>query len=50
MMPKMNGYDICRKIESQQHIGTILLTAKNDIVDRVVGMELGADDYINRVV
>ncbi|MCH5583502.1 response regulator transcription factor [Shimazuella sp. AN120528] len=48
MMPKMSGYDICRKIESEQHIGVILLTAKNDIVDKVLGMELGADDYITK--
>jgi two-component system, OmpR family, alkaline phosphatase synthesis response regulator PhoP len=48
MMPKMSGYDVCRKIESQQHIGVILLTAKNDIVDKVLGMELGADDYITK--
>jgi two-component system, OmpR family, alkaline phosphatase synthesis response regulator PhoP len=48
MMPIMNGYDICRKIESQQNIGIILLTAKNDIVDKVLGMELGADDYITK--
>jgi two-component system, OmpR family, alkaline phosphatase synthesis response regulator PhoP len=48
MMPKMSGFDICRKIESQKDIGVILLTAKNDIVDKVVGMELGADDYITK--
>lgn len=48
MMPKMSGYDICRKIESQQHIGIILITAKNDIVDKVLGIELGADDYITK--
>jgi DNA-binding response OmpR family regulator len=48
MMPEMSGYDICRKIESQRDIGVILLTAKNDIVDKVVGMELGADDYITK--
>jgi two-component system, OmpR family, alkaline phosphatase synthesis response regulator PhoP len=48
MMPKMNGYDICRKIETQQNIGIILITAKNDIVDKVLGMELGADDYITK--
>lgn len=48
MMPKMSGYDICRKMESQKNIGVILLTAKNDIVDKVLGMELGADDYITK--
>jgi DNA-binding response OmpR family regulator len=48
MMPKMSGYDICKKIGSQKNLGIILLTAKNDIVDKVVGMELGADDYITK--
>jgi DNA-binding response OmpR family regulator len=48
MMPKMSGYDVCRKLESKKNIGVILLTAKNDIVDKVLGMELGADDYITK--
>lgn len=48
MMPKMSGYDVCRKLEPQKNIGVILLTAKNDIVDKVLGMELGADDYITK--
>jgi two-component system alkaline phosphatase synthesis response regulator PhoP len=48
MMPKWSGYDVCRKIEPHMNLGIILLTAKNDIVDKVVGMELGADDYITK--
>jgi two-component system alkaline phosphatase synthesis response regulator PhoP len=48
MMPDKTGYDICREIGGSKQIGIILLTAKNDIVDKVLGMELGADDYITK--
>ncbi len=48
MMPKLNGYDVCRKLEDRDDIGIILLTVKNDIVDKIVGLELGADDYMTK--
>lgn len=48
MMPKISGFDICRKLEDRENIGIILLTAKTDIVDKVLGLELGADDYITK--
>lgn len=48
MMPNKTGFDICREIGVTKQIGIILLTAKNDIVDKVLGMELGADDYITK--
>ncbi|TYP71384.1 response regulator transcription factor [Paenibacillus methanolicus] len=48
MMPKMNGYDVCRKLENRSGLGIILLTVKNDIVDKVLGLELGADDYMTK--
>jgi len=48
MMPKMTGYDVCRKLEDRADIGIILLTVKNDIVDKIVGLELGADDYMTK--
>lgn len=48
MMPKMNGFEVCKKLDSGKDIGIILLTAKNDIVDKVLGLELGADDYITK--
>ncbi|MXQ54653.1 response regulator transcription factor [Shimazuella alba] len=48
MMPKMSGYEICQKMNTDKNIGIILLTAKNDITDKVVGIELGADDYITK--
>ncbi|WP_097027740.1 response regulator transcription factor [Clostridium peptidivorans] len=46
MMPKMNGYEVCKKLDDREDLGIVMLTAKNDIVDKVLGLELGADDYI----
>ncbi|GED71996.1 DNA-binding response regulator [Brevibacillus reuszeri] len=48
MMPKLTGYDVCRKLENRKDIGILLLTVKNDIVDKLVGLELGADDYMTK--
>ncbi|MCM3749412.1 response regulator transcription factor [Paenibacillus pasadenensis] len=48
MMPRLNGYEVCRRLESREDIGIILLTVKNDVVDKVVGLELGADDYMTK--
>lgn len=48
MMPGMSGYDVCRKLNEKDRPGIIMLTAKNDIVDKVLGLELGADDYITK--
>lgn len=48
MMPRMSGYDVCRKLEHRGDVGIILLTVKNDIVDKIVGLELGADDYMTK--
>ncbi|TCM90790.1 DNA-binding response OmpR family regulator [Paenibacillus sp. BK033] len=48
MMPKMNGYEVCRKLEAGDRPAIMLLTVKNDIVDKVLGLELGADDYMTK--
>lgn len=48
MLPNMSGYDVCREISSIYKIPIIMLTARNDIVDKVLGLELGADDYITK--
>lgn len=48
MMPKLNGYDVCKRIEENTKMGIIMLTAKNDLVDKVLGLELGADDYVTK--
>jgi two-component system alkaline phosphatase synthesis response regulator PhoP len=48
MMPKLTGYEVCRKLENRTEMGIILLTVKNDIVDKIVGLEMGADDYMTK--
>ncbi len=48
MMPKMSGLEVCRRLDAKKDLGIILLTAKDDIVDKVLGLELGADDYITK--
>lgn len=46
MLPGMDGYDICREIRKESSVPIIMLTARGETLDRVVGLELGADDYI----
>lgn len=46
MMPGMNGLDVCREIRKTSSIPVIMLTAKGEEIDRILGLELGADDYI----
>ena len=47
MMPEMNGYDVCRQIRAQDpDVPVIFISAKSEEIDRVVGLELGADDFI----
>lgn len=48
MMSKMNGFEVCKKVSNRDDIGIILVTAKDDIVDKVLGLEFGADDYITK--
>ncbi|WFR56137.1 response regulator transcription factor [Anaerocolumna sp. AGMB13025] len=48
MMPKMSGIEVCKRLSDRKDLGILLLTAKNDIVDKVVGFEFGADDYITK--
>ena len=45
-LPEMNGFEVYRKIAEHARIPTIFLTARSDEVDRIVGLELGADDYV----
>src|SRR5947207_2739946 len=46
MMPGVNGFDVLRRIRAQSHIPVLMLTAKGDALDRVLGLEMGADDYL----
>jgi two-component system, OmpR family, response regulator len=46
MLPEMDGFELCRTIRKTSDIPLIMLTARGDVMDRVVGLELGADDYL----
>ena len=46
MLPEMDGFELCRSIRKESDIPIIMLTARGDVMDRVVGLELGADDYL----
>ena len=46
MLPEMDGFELCRAIRKASDIPIIMLTARGDVMDRVVGLELGADDYL----
>jgi two-component system, OmpR family, response regulator len=46
MLPEMDGFELCRTIRKESDIPIIMLTARGDVMDRVVGLEIGADDYL----
>jgi len=48
MLPKIDGLEVCRRLRGQSAVPIIMLTAKSDEIDKVVGLELGADDYITK--
>ncbi|HHW48819.1 MAG TPA: response regulator transcription factor [Clostridiaceae bacterium] len=48
MLPKMDGFEVCRRIRQVSSVPIIMLTAKEEEVDKVLGLELGADDYITK--
>ncbi len=48
MLPGMNGLDVLKEIRTVSNVPTIMLTAKGDDIDRIVGLELGADDYLSK--
>lgn len=48
MLPKMSGIDVCREIRSRSSVPIIMVTAKTEEIDTVVGLEVGADDYVTK--
>ena len=48
MLPKLDGLEVCRRLRVQSTVPIIMLTARDDELDKVVGLELGADDYITK--
>lgn len=48
MLPKMNGYEVCQQVREVSDVPIIMLTAKSDDMDKILGLEYGADDYITK--
>jgi DNA-binding response OmpR family regulator len=48
MLPKLDGLEVCRRLRSRSQVPIIMLTAKDDEIDKVLGLEIGADDYITK--
>lgn len=48
MLPKMDGFDVCKKVREKSNVPIIMITAREEEVDKVLGLELGADDYITK--
>ena len=48
MLPKLDGFEVCRILRREANIPILMLTAKGEEIDRVVGLELGADDYVTK--
>jgi len=48
MLPGLDGFEVCRRIRAEMQVPIIMLTARDDPVDRIVGLEVGADDYVTK--
>ncbi|HRE49195.1 MAG TPA: response regulator transcription factor [Aggregatilineales bacterium] len=48
MLPKIDGWQVCRRIRAESDLPILMLTARDDDVDKIVGLELGADDYLTK--
>ena len=48
MLPEIDGWDVCRRVRANSDLPIILLTARDEDVDKIVGLELGADDYLTK--
>jgi DNA-binding response OmpR family regulator len=46
MLPNMSGFEVCKEIRKEHQVPIIMLTARGEVTDRIVGLELGADDYL----
>ena len=48
MLPRVDGWEVCRRLRKESSVPVIMLTARTDDVDKIVGLELGADDYVTK--
>jgi DNA-binding response OmpR family regulator len=48
MLPEVDGWEVCRRIRRESDVPIIMLTARSDDIDKIVGLEIGADDYLTK--
>ena len=48
MLPEVSGWDVCRELRRESDVPIIMLTARDDTTDKIIGLELGADDYVTK--
>ncbi len=48
MLPELDGWEVCRRVRANSNLPIIMLTARDDDIDKIVGLELGADDYMTK--
>ncbi|MFN2149331.1 MAG: response regulator, partial [Anaerolineales bacterium] len=48
MLPELDGFDVCRRVRAESDVPIIMLTARDEDIDKIVGLELGADDYLTK--
>ena len=48
MLPEVSGWDVCRELRKKSNVPIIMLTARDEVPDKIVGLELGADDYVTK--
>ena len=48
MLPELDGYEVCRRVRAKSDLPIIMVTARDDDIDKIIGLELGADDYLTK--
>lgn len=48
MLPELDGFEVCRRVRAESDVPILMLTARDDDIDKIVGLELGADDYLTK--
>src|SRR5512143_431352 len=48
MLPEIDGFEVCRRVRTSSNIPIIMLTARDEDIDKIVGLEIGADDYMTK--
>lgn len=48
MLPELDGWEVCKRVRAESDLPILMLTARNDDIDKIVGLELGADDYLTK--